>query len=169
MIIKIFVGSVILAAALGTSSVAQSQRASPTSPALGSWEALMYVPYNDRLIVELRDNSVVRGRMHGSDASVLVVTRERRQIIIARENIRRIFLVNGRGTGSMALGGACVGANVGGGVVAVARGVGGDPEEPEATVASAAVIGIMSGVGAGVGVMTRPFRRPRRRLIYEAR
>ena len=129
-----------------------NQRADPL------WEAVVAVPVDSPIHVELGTGDLIRGRIRSADEQTLILVEGRNVRGVPRTEIRRVLLVRGSHVKKGALWGLGIGA---------ASGVGAwisiYDSDLEAILFPLTLSGIGTGIGAFLGAIY-----PKRELIYEA-
>ena len=157
--------SLILGNTLDGFAAGQGVSATPDG---GAWNSLSAVPPGDDLVVQLKNNQIVKGRLHAVSDAGLTLSRGNRTTDIRRDEVARVQRITG-GSVSKA---TAIGAGIGGAAgAAVGGGLGGALTDGGAagTVVGVAFVfsGLGAGIGAGVGAITGLVRK-KRVLIYQA-
>jgi hypothetical protein len=139
-----------------------------TAPAPYEWTAVTRVPPGDELVVRLTNGRTVKGRLKSISDTELTLTRSKRDVNVARQDVRRIHRVVPKSAAKPTLIGAGTGAAIGAGGIAIAAAAdesGGDDGEVAAAIIGVAILG--AGIGALVGLIFGS--KEKKVLIYEAR
>ena len=132
----------------------------PVVLAQQGWEVVRALPRGRKLIVETKDKAKIKGRFDSVSDTILRVSSAGHASDLDRQSVARIYQVGRKSPAVPLLTGAAVGAIPGailGGLMA--------PEVGDGNAAAGAAL--ITGIGAGVGLLVWALRHPRV-LIYDA-
>ena len=122
------------------------------------WEAVVAVPVDSPVHVELGTRDLIRGRFRSADEQTLVLVEGRNIRSVPRAEIRRVLLVRGNYAKKGTLWGLGAGA-----VTGALWGIRTDSSDEDILPFTLWGVGIGTGIGALIGLVF-----PKRELIYEA-
>ena len=121
------------------------------------WEAVIAVPVDSPIHVELRTRDLIRGRFRSADEQTLVLVEGRNTRSVPRAEIRRVLLVRG----NYAKKGALIGLPIGAATAVILCG------EQDCDGVGFLFGSMFGGIGAAAGALIG-YVFPNRELIYEA-
>jgi len=152
----------LLAVILANSIPARAQE--PTTPVIGSWDAIKALPSRDELSVTLKDGSSQKGKLTDATDTLLTLSQGKKINEIRREAIFQIYRAvpksRSRATGT----GAAVGAGLG-----LMTAAFGDGSSGHGSSAGTAIVGVLFIAGLGALIGRGIAGGHERVLIYEAR
>ena len=127
------------------------------------WSAVQAVPADDRLVVKQKDGKSIEGKMIEANETNLTISRDKKVVNIARDNIARVEHVRGKAEKTKW---GLIGTGVGG---AVGAGLGSTKQSGDSDSYIYIPIGLAlgAGIGAATGVIFGASRRSRE-TIYSA-
>ena len=143
----------------GPARLARLQETPAVEPASQSWDAVVAIPLDSPLEVDLDSGDRMRGRFRVADEQTLALEYDGGIRSVPRTKIQRVVINRGRHAGNGAFWGLGIGA-ASGLIVGTALRCCGDPVVLPVTL-------ILSGVGSGIGALVGVFYRDRI-AIYEA-
>ena len=162
VVLMALVNSMFLAGCVSSRSPSRLARLQETpagEPANQSWGAVMAIPFDSPIEVDLYSAERMRGRFRVADAQTFVLEYDSGIHSVPRPEIQRVIINRGRHAGDGAFWGLGIGA-ASGLIVGTALRCCGDPVVLPVTL-------ILSGVGSGIGALIGVFYRDRI-AIYEA-
>ena len=133
-------------------------------PVRGSWDTLKSVQPGDELVVELRNQRTVKGRLGSATDAVLILVRRGNTTEISRGDVLKLFWLIRKSRKKTTLIGLAIGAGIG-------AGIGRTQAPSDLSEGESYPIYVLGGVGAGLGALAGYLMGSgkERRLIYETR
>ena len=162
MVLMALINSMFLAGCAsvrGPARLARLQESPAVEPANQSWGAVMAIPFDSPIEVDLDSGERMHGRFRVAGEQTFVLEYDGGIHSVSRTEIQRVIINRGRHAGGGAFWGLGIGA-ASGLIVGTALRCCGDPVVLPVTL-------ILSGVGSGIGALIGFFYRDRT-AIYEA-
>jgi hypothetical protein len=132
---------------------------------LQDWGAVSSVPSGAKIVVETKNGERTEGRLNSTSDTTTTLIRNNQTVVLSRDQVQRIYRLEGGSRVKSTFIGTGVGAGAGAGTAAAVLGATGGSDETSAFVAILTAVG--AGVGAAIGAAAGKGRR--RTLIFESR